>query len=1194
MRTFKFPLYTHKFDKKKRKKSNYISQYVPNDLINAIKHDDLHIRGPVNLNDYVVNNLVYTIIDFWLDSLKVGIIWAPSTSRLVDIAYQIHHQLSPAEKVFASANEEIKHFFDKQAFIKNIITSKPKRKTSGKTEESVKNLFINLLKKEFVSKKNGKVLLNSQAEIIVNRLTHDMWQLIQSGEDQYEYWLSQWGLNPKEAQISFDLSFYLIKDLALEQELSSTLDFLSKVIDSRENWITDNHYSFQIDEVLGLTDNFNAFSNYFNKIFKDLKDKNIDKLIDLLNQVYPLEDEDFVRDQLAKLADRVQLLPFPKTPGVNSWADYRSKVMGSIQSWYSNYKRRREELDKQVEELKVALANTKYFFHHKSPTRDPETYDEINRQHLLKDIDFLLESCLNLLEKQDLRSNPQAHETLSRLLAELQRQVNLYFQRFYTSEKDSRDVKQVKALKDLYTTDLYKPMSFFSTVKLQENEKIVNQTFPILEAGIDYAQQVITLLYSYIDWFNSTQEKDRSVMEPSIGLRRFLHVLNQKIVDKRVNYAPFKEKLEEIILNYLSEEVSGEKLQSSKYVIFKSKYSTSNQEELSLSFEITDFAQANRQLFDELRALLSSYSSNDLLTNPQLMLDWAEISKSVVARAIRWSSLKSDEKINIDSLIPLIKPFAVAISYLDLFNIQNPTFKQFQYLTNSLIMSDFKGVATLFSKTKFKAKYTVQVVGSDKQYPLIFKLDDNQWLVAIKPSIKNRNQPDLTHVLAFNKSGAIQNKYLDFNKNQTLNIVTSRYHLQFLQNLLHKPKKWQDVQLSLSESSFIVEETYDLSWDVSSKRLTVSTPKTSKLYYALPFNFKSKHSYEQSLLKQVKNNSLDYYFIGVDVGEYGLAWLATKIEGDEIEGLEVKVKDYGFIHDPQVKKIRDRFRELQHQARLGQFTQTSQLIAEVRKNAVGRLRNHLHSYLTKFRGNLIYEANISNFETGSGRTTKIYDTVKKADTVGDWSDASRQLVKHVWGIKNPSIKKLTTPPADQLSAYASSYTCVKCGFSPYFDIKDEDKVEVQSQEGKIVTLRNLTNGKIFKGYFHKANKTQLKPILSGKDAKKLVKDFARPPLSNSESVAKFAPYLNEEKLTKRKNLRGNSSLYICPACHHITDADIQAALNLAIRGYLLHKKRSTKVSNEEIKEARKKLAEKVYQLFTQHKISLSGKSITLK
>ncbi len=40
------------------------------------------------------------------------------------------------------------------------------------------------------------------------------------------------------------------------------------------------------------------------------------------------------------------------------------------------------------------------------------------------------------------------------------------------------------------------------------------------------------------------------------------------------------------------------------------------------------------------------------------------------------------------------------------------------------------------------------------------------------------------------------------------------------------------------------------------------------------------------------------------------------------------------------------------------------------------------------------------------------------------------------------------------------------------------------------------------------------------------------------------------KIEDFKNKRGSSAVFICPFCHFIVDADIQAAFMMAVRGYL--------------------------------------------
>lgn len=118
----------------------YIEKFTQ-DVVN----DDLRIRGDVNLNDYLdytlKGNAHYTLLDFWVDSLKAGVIWMPANASLLDI-------FSPSfERIWERVDTKIKDFFDKEK-IKSFILQNEIRQT-GKSKESFRKTLSSYLKSEY-------------------------------------------------------------------------------------------------------------------------------------------------------------------------------------------------------------------------------------------------------------------------------------------------------------------------------------------------------------------------------------------------------------------------------------------------------------------------------------------------------------------------------------------------------------------------------------------------------------------------------------------------------------------------------------------------------------------------------------------------------------------------------------------------------------------------------------------------------------------------------------------------------------------------------------------------------------------------------------------------------------------------------------------------------------------------------------
>jgi hypothetical protein len=171
----------------------------------------------------------------------------------------------------------------------------------------------------------------------------------------------------------------------------------------------------------------------------------------------------------------------------------------------------------------------------------------------------------------------------------------------------------------------------------------------------------------------------------------------------------------------------------------------------------------------------------------------------------------------------------------------------------------------------------------------------------------------------------------------------------------------------------------------------------------------------------------------------------------------------------------------------------------------------------------VYEFEISNFETGSKRTTVIYNSVKRADVGRGGSEADKADANLVWGKSGKNFGK-------QIGAYATSYICSRCGYSPY---------EMFQRSGARETLND--------------EKKRSRPSL---------RDF----LTTHPTFATHEAFVSRgDKESAWKERRGNSGIYVCQHCGHITDADVQASYWIAAKSFansLRGKKEKTDADNE--------------------------------
>ena len=1185
-RTIKFPLLTHNDD-----------VFIKNFKKNLID-DDLKIRGDLNLNDYLkytaLGNPIYTIFDFWTDSLRAGVIWADKPSSLIDfIGDYYQNEKSPCNLVWEKANEEIKEYFDKVKF-KEILISDPLRSTSQK--DSFKNRLIKCLKNEHFEKKEKNFLVKSLAakdiiERIANAFFDDKGNLILEGKEQNKFWLDNFGIDKSIIEKAkpkgelADITFTVIPELIEDLEKECDVEYL---VEKRRFWLKKRfndtkEVEEKLEKILCLSNNFNGFSNFFGKALRLFQKGEIEIIFRAITKIYPQlespENKKRVFKCLSFLSEKSKLIyKEPSLNMVKNWADYRSFFGGKLQSWYSNTLRRKKELDDQIKNFKNSLnIAKKYLF-------DTNLNQEVDEDQL-KIIRLKIERIEEFLNKYNIVSEKN-YSLFYEILSSLKSHLNLYYQKYILKGDEEKSIEKDDHFSGIYEK-IYKPIAFFGKASREKNKKIVESTIPIIEDGINNILLLINYLkpsFSPRDTFEKVKNKDET---EEIILRKLLDYYWNKRKNKIINSIDFLNKIEEIIRENIDEK-KWQNLQIkenwNKYVFYKSRYQKGlvNQIEIKTS----NFLEVFEKTVLGLTSYLLNFNLEQLLGDKKLLLDWVETAKNILSKLIRFNN---KESFVFDTLGINLKNFPKARDYIEAFNIKEVSKNELGFIIQSLIFSEIRGAATLFSKEKYLAKYNVQVIGPEEKFKLFYQPKDNlieddrkklmkphQYLIALD-EIKEKNLKDKFNFLKLLKN-EIKPVFIDEKDFSKLyKISSSVYQIQFLDKFIYLPEKWKDIKVSLSEWNFIVEEEYQPKWNLRDKRpefKLIEDSKRNKLYVAIPFKISFKGKKDNVVIKRVIDKRLEYPILGIDVGEYGLAYALVKFFEDKIE-----ILDKGFIEDKNIAKIKDRFREIQQRAKSGIFNEVDTVVSRVRENAVGNLRNKVHFVLTDKEGaSIVYEDSISNFETGSGRTTKIYDSVKRADTKGK-SEADDQIRVHIWGEKYKYI-------GENLSAYGSSYTCTNC-YRSLYQFKKEDLINVivKERNGNIILfstslgeVRAYSKEKKYQiGYRFKPTEEDLNKFM------KLIKDFARPPVGKDKCEALEKYFLNNEfkkdQAEKFRERRGSSAIFICPFCGFVADADIQAAFIMAVRGYLNFKNGDKK----EKKEEKQAILEKTMEILKKYK-----------
>jgi len=354
-----------------------------------------------------------------------------------------------------------------------------------------------------------------------------------------------------------------------------------------------------------------------------------------------------------------------------------------------------------------------------------------------------------------------------------------------------------------------------------------------------------------------------------------------------------------------------------------------------------------------------------------------------------------------------------------------------------------------------------------------------------------------------------------------LAVRSSKYQVQFLDWFMgrHSRKK---TELGAGGAFSIAEKTVKLDWSGETPRIAeISDPR---VFVSQPFEIKPLGKGTQAS---------DNRFIGVDIGEYGLAWSLIEVNGNNVERLED-----GFIADLQQQKLKNAVKRLRESQVRATFGSPDTRVARIRESLIGAYRNQLEDLAMRKNARLSFEYEVSGFEAGGARISKVYDSIKRGDIRKKDNNAANKMAWGDFGVNNWGF---------ETTAAGTSQTCSKCRRWASLAIEDGKSYRLGEYQDK------LFKAQIADGEVRLLAKQDTGETVKGKDLKGLIYKAMRPN-DDGLGMAIVKRQMDWDKLSKDFGAgkpRGNIAIFVCPYtdCHHIADADLQAALNIAIRGY---------------------------------------------
>lgn len=1076
----------------------------------GVHRDYLRLYGTTTLDDYLAHDGEQppNIVDFWLEALALGGVFSYSAGdTLTDMVNTARGQRGFHQELFAGIEDELREQFDREAWL--AFFAKEKRGAADKPTEQIERQFLNTLLKPDEAEESVRALARRYAEKLPD---------IPYGEAQIIFACDLFGVDYQEIKrrvgVSEEtptekLTFIILPEL----ETIETTDYSrTQVFEQVESRLGKRfHQRAKLKEAIGIGSNGNAFGNFLGGLFTDLREGHIDKVLADM-QLIAGYNQDEVRDvqgRLERLHEMAATIGEPDI--VPHWGEYRSDFNGKLESFASNRSRHKDTLNQQLAELTTELSDVIGLISELSQAGEKagELLDGLEQVY-----QFAERATRIVLGNDD-------HALLPILISDVRRNLNEWVQEHqevlrahYKRRSDKPITMQDVAPK--LSKDLQRVSLFFGDSKLIKFAKTKRAKQAFRQQTDIFAEALEQLL--------EAAEGNRAI-EPKYmeAFRRFAEAASSKWGLSMV------ETLER------ATGVDTLRLQE--------------RERFHLSgFERGKYRQIEygAPVVDDIRRacdwLAQWQQATQDPTQHEQLLDAIELYKTLAA-LLAQASEEQEFHFGEHDFNELQLVFLRNVHE----RLNAPSLNRF---LQTLVAAELRGLVAILSRTQFVSRASVQgtngmqaklaVQGGDFEDGS-FKADDSERFMMAFPNIEIEDEAWSRVDWLVDKSDNKQRVNVKQPRQATrpvLDIRTSKYQLQFLRWFLRRPKT-KHCDLTMQGSFTINERTYQIDWSGDEP---VCELADNRMFASVPFTLIPPEEKVPSDRPGVER------YLGVDIGEYGLAWCVVEIEDDRAD-----IVATGVVQHPQQEQLKEAVGGLKNQQRKGTFGMPSTYIERLRESLVGTFRNQIHSLALQYGATIVFEYSVSAFETGGNRIKKVYDSVKRSDAWSNQTDETKMLHKQAWGDR--TAKGFKT--GQEVSAAGTSQTCTKC--KRWFAQELPEGAFKSGAQYKLYPVSGFDhlyevpelNVKVFMRNSHDNE-------LSGDKLYGAVQEFMRPP--EDSEAREFATVSGMPS----KLERGNSAVFVCSFsdCHFVTDADIQAAFTIALRGHISTHNASKKKNDE--------------------------------